>query len=728
MSIQTIMACAEKMNEAPITSGTLPPEVSLVEDESNLTSPMEETFQKINTGSNRVKLMKATLFEDDDEEEDMDVNEDQQKILSKPRPVILEARPTILEKRDLIEDIASSMLGTSTNRGLGGTTNESMNNQSMTSTLLKSQYLSMVASMKTPPTVSTSMNKSLLKSKKSSKAPRYTLQAGYDKQISLPNSDEKEDLESKVVVPKHVDHLLPLRESMLNSSNVRLMSDFSLFMSRTFRVSWAPYWSLANPGDSLNKSKVKEAATDVFIERQEPLELTSQIIDSFESWLEVHLENCVLSFDDNDIPKIEIMDGVNALHAHAEEAQRQYSVTQQLSGVKQIKDVLDLIVALWGRLRPPKLDEDIMEEDQEMPSQDTHKITMERKQALTSWLEKVSSDCIRKDLEKARNSGDFLAEILVLLSGNQRLAACDKAQEKSDHNLAMLISTASGPNLTVGQLVQNQMERWQESRTDKFIEGQRLKLYSLLAGNPVWPGTELTVNTCEKLDWLRAFGLHLWYLTSPASSISDALNLYEEAFQKDTTEYGAYARPPRPHYASNDTCDSDLFDIQFHLLKLYANKAHKIESIVVPKTYTDSPLDYKMGWLVSQILASLGYRHMARREMLHMDFAAQLESMGLWQWAIFVILHLTGLRFLKIISSSALYTFVFSDPHKRSKLAREILGRNVIPSDEESGEREVFLQDRLGVPLAWIAEAKAVRAATECNYGDQVRIPNHLFG
>ena len=72
------------------------------EDEPNLTSPLEETFQKIKTGSNRVKLMKAALFDD----EDMEVTEqpppgpppnvDITKVLTKSRPVILEARPTIL--------------------------------------------------------------------------------------------------------------------------------------------------------------------------------------------------------------------------------------------------------------------------------------------------------------------------------------------------------------------------------------------------------------------------------------------------------------------------------------------------------------------------------------------------------------------------------------------------------------------------------------------------------
>ena len=65
--------------------------------------------------------------------------------------------------------------------------------------------------------------------------------------------------------------MLPLSESMLSSSNVGLIGDFALFMSRKFRIGWAPYWSLANPGDSFVMSKVKEAATDVFIERHESL-------------------------------------------------------------------------------------------------------------------------------------------------------------------------------------------------------------------------------------------------------------------------------------------------------------------------------------------------------------------------------------------------------------------------------------------------------------------------
>lgn len=124
-----------------------------------------------------------------------------------------------------------------------------------------------------------------------------------------------------------------------------------------------------------------------------------------------------------------------------------------------------------------------MEEDQDLETaQDTHKTTMDRKEALTKWLENVTLDSVKNDLQKARSSSDALDEVLALLSGNQRVEATDRAQDNSDHYLAMLISLASGPNLTFGQLLQSQLERWQEARADKFVEEKRLKLYSLLSG------------------------------------------------------------------------------------------------------------------------------------------------------------------------------------------------------------------------------------------------------
>jgi nuclear pore complex protein Nup98-Nup96 len=108
------------------------------------------------------------------------------------------------------------------------------------------------------------------------------------------------------------------------------------------------------------------------------------------------------------------------------------------------------------------------------------------------------------------------------------------------------------------------------------------------------------------------------------------------------------------------------------------------------------------------VLRSLGYRHLSeeKRDRHHSEFASQLESLGMWHWAIFVLLHL-------------------SDADTRRATIKDVLCRHVRLTDGESLEREVFLQERLDIPLPWIAHAKAMCAAVAGNHGDQVRIyPN----
>ena len=47
-------------------------------------------------------------------------------------------------------------------------------------------------------------------------------------------------------------------------------------------------------------------------------------------------------------------------------------------------------------------------------------------------------------------------------------------------------------------------------QADHFIEDERLKLYSLLAGIMVWQSAKTRVNVCEQLDWKRCLAIHLW--------------------------------------------------------------------------------------------------------------------------------------------------------------------------------------------------------------------------
>lgn len=73
---------------------------------------------------------------------------------------------------------------------------------------------------------------------------------------------------------------------------------------------------------------------------------------------------------------------------------------------------------------------------------------------------------------------------------------------------SLLAQLGSGP--AVKQLVQRQLAGWEDVRADLYISRDRLKLLMLVAGIPLFTGTEGTVNACEGLDWKRAFALQLW--------------------------------------------------------------------------------------------------------------------------------------------------------------------------------------------------------------------------
>lgn len=66
------------------------------------------------------------------------------------------------------------------------------------------------------------------------------------------------------------------------------------------------------------------------------------------------------------------------------------------------------------------------------------------------------------------------------------------------------------------------------------------------------------------------------------------------------------------------------------------------------------------------------------------EYATELESLGLWKWAVFVVLHLDNNR-------------------QKSEFVKRILLKYIGTDDQSS-----FLQEKCGIPAHYIHEAKAV--------------------
>ena len=271
--------------------------------------------------------------------------------------------------------------------------------------------------------------------------------------------------------------------------------------------------------------------------------------------------------------------------------------------------------------------------------------------------------------------------------------ACRTLQVRGEHRAALLVAQAGGGGEPARMLGQ-QLARWTEVQADARMAEERVALYSLAAGLPVWGGSGGQVNTCEGLEWRRALAQHLWYLAHPVASVGDALHQFRAAWEGGGAE-GQYCEAPRPSHAEGEGAT----DLCYLLLRLYTDRSTSLEELLSPATHTGDRLDYRLSWFVHQVLTTLGYRHLAEhaRHRLHRDTAAQAEQLGLWHWAVFVLCHL-------------------EEPARRKEAVVAVLERNVATLDSE---REVFLVEELGVPVEWVAGARATLAMAEGRHKDR---------
>ncbi|NXB03607.1 NUP98 protein, partial [Cnemophilus loriae] len=536
------------------------------------------------------------------------------------------------------------------------------------------------------------------------------------------------EVQVKTVGVRRQRGLVPLERSVTYGKG-KLLMDMGLFMGRSFRVGWGPNWTLVNCGDQL--SGLSEVEDPQF----EPVEygflptpvapksLTESPFKvhveklSLEQWkmdrdkelyltpLEIKLKHSTVHMDEP-CPLLAPNPGVSAIHDYADWARKaSEDPTVAETVLKHWCLAWTLCEAIWGNLKE-------LEASLEEPSE--YVLALERRRAFSRWLSEMAAGRIEEEVSLSRHSSHVEA-VFSCLTGKRIGEACRLAQQAGDHRLALLLSQLAGSQ-PVRDLLTLQLVDWHRLHSDRFIQEERLRLFALLAGKPVWQLSErISVNVCSLLDWKRCVAVHLWYLLPPTASISKALAMYESAFQ-NTSECEKYACCPLPPYLEDSGCviEEDenggrpLRDVCFHLLKLYSDRSYDLDQLLDPRSVTSDPLDFRLSWHLWEVLRALNYSHLSQQSwgVLNTSYAAQLESEGLWEWAVFVMLH-------------------EPDTHTREKAVRELLSRHcALAESPESWAKETFLTQRLCVPPHWIHEAKAVRARME---GDKHKEALFLF-
>lgn len=226
---------------------------------------------------------------------------------------------------------------------------------------------------------------------------------------------------------------------------------------------------------------------------------------------------------------------------------------------------------------------------------------MMRRDFFSNWLENVVIDH-----EITKSNLDYLDRLINLFMCHKISDACELTLENDDMNLSLLVAqTGGGP--AVKQLIQHQLCCWREVEADNFIDERRLRVLMMIGGVAAMEGPNKSViNIFENQNWLKCVALQLWYVSSPIASVTDALIAYEENFENEE----ANVAMPLPNYKSQLERDRKYFDIRYHLLKLFSQRSHPLETLLHPAGYSTDLMDYRLSFLVAQAIESLGYRHL----------------------------------------------------------------------------------------------------------------------
>lgn len=516
------------------------------------------------------------------------------------------------------------------------------------------------------------------------------------------------------VVLHFPSEVLPFKESIVGKLNARCIADTGIQMGRTFRAGWGPGLTLVSLSTqkqaavvplhgkfsqlgSYVSGRLLDDTTSSIVQRLQivgggggDVDYVQTFKESIVGHLRIQLDHCILG-QEGDCPAVGAGAGPATLHAHCNLAQELADLLDPDPLAFYASHVWNLCVALWGNLP------DIQPASDEMK----HHNVMVRREALSEWLENVITETTLKETSKDDSLDN---KILSLLSAHKLEEACKIAREVGDHCLALLMAQLGGAP-SVRELIKQQLAVWQYMEVDNDLSPDKLKLFMLVAGEPLISLKHGYINACEGLGWKQALGLHLWYVCPPTASVTDAVTLYESAFNAPEDE--AYAAAPNPEYQEEDyeaeiSSGRKIQDLCFHLLKLYCTGNHALEEILNPLTHTPDPLDYRLSWLIQQVLVALGYSHLSSHvaALTHINFAAQLETYGLWHWAIFVILHL-------------------EDTGRRRSAIVDLLSRHVdLDETTDYIKREEFLREELGIPSMWINKAKAIKARAMKRYGE----------
>ena len=363
---------------------------------------------------------------------------------------------------------------------------------------------------------------------------------------------------------------------------------------------------------------------------------------------------------------------------------------------KQSMRTLQLIDALWSNADYTNMDRNhFLHFENSLYEAQEREALLQCRHSLSAWGQQSLDESVQdyqRRLDEFPHDEYMAKSILNFLAGRQLRQAVDVSLKEGEFCLATII--AQSCSIEMRDQMRAQIEEW-ESLLESEIKPNLSQLYRLLSGD-VSKGFQTTGSPD---DWLRALFEFFWY--------GENSNTEHYIFRALESYKGSELFRTHPPCLSKD---APVHHIQFQLMEYFCSGSHDIWSLVEPLSYSASPMEYSLGWLTLTLLSSLLQQPYHTREIVKQEdidhfenkfhqltvgFAAQLESVGMFEWAIYVLNHLPEQRI-------------------RSHAVQKVLERN---SNQLSASEEIpgspalkiqrFLVDSLRIPESALSLAKS---------------------
>jgi nuclear pore complex protein Nup98-Nup96 len=454
--------------------------------------------------------------------------------------------------------------------------------------------------------------------------------------------------------------------------------DMGIRMGRSFRIGWLPDGSFIKLG-------INSHGPSPVVVRSRPF--FGDNVDAMASLLEVQKKYSQSTIEDSECPLYSLPEGLSSIETR-------YAASKLLS--EKCNDSMGevgaafALIALLTKTESDNISDAVVDVGSLRFAYSTE---ARRVAAVREVLSEVSARDVDKDVAKTK--GNKHAAVLVACSGGDWDKACTLAIEMGCWQLASLLSTDSGRNDVAAQV------RLLADRGDwKRVAPEALQCLCSLSGD-LAVDDSLYEKKARRLDWRRRLAMRLHQ--EPNASLSKLVDAYENDLKSKKVPF------PSSLHSNGER------SVLYQIIRAFANpESLQIAEVVDPKGMCVH--DYSGPFhLATVMVASNQFPSfdVTQREYLLSSYETQLVNQGLWEWAVYVALFSLG--------PSSFVSNEDETNEAKARRAKDLVMRFYDSDNPLCSYYLDFLLNEVCIPLAWIEEALAERAAYTGRVRDFVR-------